>query len=61
MADNSLLTIVLIVITAGLIFFVPIMSVSARNDRTANQMTQEAVTTFVDTVRETRNNKETRL
>lgn len=58
---DSFITIVLILIAATLIFVVPVVAVSARNDVTAEQTVQTAVTNFVDTVRETRNNKARRL
>ena len=38
-------------------FVVPVAAVSARNDRTATQDVQVAVTNFTDSIRETRNNK----
>ena len=59
--SDSFITVVIILIAAVLIFVTPIVSISARNDRTATQNVQSAVTTFVDNVRETRNDKERRL
>ena len=58
---DSFITVVLILITAVLIFVVPVVAVSARNDITSEQTVQTAVTNFVDTVRETRNGKTRRL
>lgn len=50
---DSFITVVLILITAVLLFVVPISAVSARNDRTSEQTVQTAVTNFVDAIRET--------
>lgn len=58
---DSLTVIVLILITAILIFIVPVAAVSARNDITAEQNIQVAIANFVDNVRETRNSKRRRL
>lgn len=55
--SDSFITVVLILIAAVLLFMVPVMAVSARNDITSTQTVQTAVTTFVDNVRETRNYK----
>lgn len=52
--SDSFITIVLILITAILIFLVPVMAVAARNDKTATQTVQVAVTEFVDSIRKTR-------
>lgn len=55
--SDSFITVVLILITAVLIFMVPIVTVSARNDITSTQTVQAAVTSFVDNIRETRDDK----
>lgn len=54
--SDSFITVVLILIASILMFVVPIAAVSARNDKTATQNVQVAVTNFVDSIRETRNN-----
>lgn len=53
MAD-SFITVMLILITAVLLFVVPVMAVAARNDTTTTQDIQVAVTKFVDNTRATR-------
>lgn len=59
--SDSFITVVLILIASVLMFVVPVAAVSARNDRTAIQDVQVAVTNFTDSIRETRNNKIRRL
>ena len=59
--SDSFITVVLILIASTLIFVTPIATVSARNDRTSSQTVQTAVTSFVDNIRQTRNNKKRRL
>lgn len=59
--SDSFITVVLILIASVLIFVVPVVAVSARNDKTATQDVQVAVTNFTDSIRETRNNKTGRL
>lgn len=59
--SDSFVTIMLILIASILIFIVPVASVSARNDITATQTVQSAVTKLVDSIRETRNDKKRRL
>lgn len=59
--SDSFITVVLILVAAMLIFIVPVSAVSARNDKTATQNVQVAVTNFADSIRETRNNKTRRL
>lgn len=54
--SDSFITVVLVLVAAVLIFVVPVAAVSARNDETAEQNVQVAVTSFVDSIRETRNN-----
>lgn len=55
--SDSFITVVLILIASVLIFIVPVAAVSARNDKTATQNVQVAVTSFADSIREKRNNK----
>ncbi len=55
--SDSFITVVLILIASVLMFVVPVVAVSSRNDKTATQNVQVAVTSFVDSIRETRNNK----
>lgn len=54
--SDSFITVVLVLVAAVLIFVVPVAAVSARNDEKAEQNVQVAVTSFVDSIRETRNN-----
>ncbi len=54
--SDSFITVVLVLVAAVLIFVVPVVAVSARNDEKAEQNVQVAVTSFVDSIRETRNN-----
>ncbi len=59
--SDSFITVILILIASVLMFVVPMAAVSARNDKTATQNVQVAVTSFADSIRETRNNKTGRL
>lgn len=59
--SDSFITIVLILISAVLIFVVPVVAVSARNDINSTQEIQVAVTNFADEIRETRNDKKNKI
>ena len=59
--SDSFITVILILIASVLMFVVPMAAVSARNDKTATQNVQVAVTSFADSITETRNNKTGRL
>lgn len=49
--SDSFITIVLVLITSILVFMVPVVSVAHRNDITATNTVQTAVTEFVDKIR----------
>ncbi len=59
--SDSFITIMIILVAAVLMFVAPIVSISARNDRTATQSIQSSVTEFVDSIRETRYDKKREL
>lgn len=59
--SDSFVTIILILVASVLVFVVPIVYVSGRNDQTSSQEVQAAVTEFANNVCATRNNKKRRL